>query len=107
APTYGQALTVTATMAGSGTQIPGILPPSGTVTFSVDDGTPSAPVTLTGGQATFALGTLSVGKHKVRVASYSGDANYTKSTYAATTDIVVTVGQATSSLALAANPANG
>lgn len=51
---------------------------TGTVTFSID-GTPQAPVTISGGTATLATSTLSVGSHSI-TAAYSGDTNDLSST---------------------------
>ncbi len=56
---------------------PGAGVPGGTVTFSIDNGAPSAPVKLDAtGQATFPLPTgLAAGNHII-TATYSGDTNY-------------------------------
>ncbi|SMH71877.1 Ig-like domain-containing protein [Candidatus Nitrosotalea okcheonensis] len=51
---------------------------TGTVTFSIDE-TPQAPVTISGGTATLATSTLSVGSHSI-TAAYSGDTNDLSST---------------------------
>jgi len=82
-PVYGQTITVTATVApasSTGT-------PTGSVTFSLDGGAASSPVTLANGQAAFAPGQLAVGNHTV-VAVYSGDTAFAAST---STSFTITV----------------
>ncbi|MDR3734173.1 MAG: MBG domain-containing protein [Acidobacteriaceae bacterium] len=82
-PVYGQAIIVTATVApatSTGT-------PTGSVTFSFDGGSPGAPVSLNGGQATFSPSQLAVGTHTV-VAVYSGDSSFAAST---STSFTITV----------------
>ena len=70
--TYGQDVTLTATVTGGGGT------PTGTVVFTVD-GTPGAPVALDGaGQASFATAALDAGTHSVS-AAYGGDGTYTSS----------------------------
>ena len=78
----GQSVTVTATVTGSpvGT-------PTGTVTFTVD-GTAQAPVTLSGGTASYTTSTLTVGPHTI-TAAYSGDANFAPSMSPALTQTVL------------------
>ncbi len=49
--------------------------PGGTVTLQIDNGTPSSPQTLSGGQFTFTGVQLPGGSHTV-TANYSGDANF-------------------------------
>ncbi len=68
---FGQPVTFTATVSSAaGT-------PTGTVTFTID-GTPGAPVTLSGGVATFTTAGLSAGSHTV-TAAYSGSGNFLES----------------------------
>ncbi len=68
--TYGSSTTVTVTvLPGSGGNIP-----SGTLLFSVDNGTPQT-VTLSGGAYTFTLSSLAVGNHSF-TALYEGDSNF-------------------------------
>jgi hypothetical protein len=70
--TFGQSVTFTATVTGSGG-----LTPMGTVTFSVD-GVVGSPINLTNGQASFSTAALTIGSHKI-TATYAGDANFTGS----------------------------
>ena len=74
--TFGQSVTFTATVTGSGG-----LTPMGTVTFSVD-GVAGSPINLSNGLASFSTATLAVGSHKI-IATYSGDANFAGSSNAA------------------------
>jgi len=80
--TFGQTVTFTATVTGT--------TPTGTVTFN-DGANPivgcTNPATLSGGTATCAVGTLSVGSHSIS-AVYSGDANNTGSSSAPFTQTV-------------------
>ncbi|HLH16860.1 MAG TPA: Ig-like domain repeat protein [Bryobacteraceae bacterium] len=81
APVYGQAVTVTANVAGTAAPA-GIAGPTGTVTFYVD-ATPFArtaagTASLASGAASVALNGLAVGTHTV-LAQYSGDANWAAS----------------------------
>ncbi len=80
---FGQAVTftadVTANSPGSGT-------PTGTVTFDID-GNPTTE-NLSGGQATLATSTLTVGTHDV-TATYNGDPNFNGSTSSPTLQQVV------------------
>ena len=70
---YGQSLTFTATVTGSGST------PTGTVTF-MDGATPLGPGTLDGsGQATFTTSTLGAGPHSI-TAVYGGDGSFATST---------------------------
>ena len=62
-------------------------PAGGTVTFTID-GTPGAPIALSGGTAAFSTSTLSVGDHPVS-AEYSGETYFTGSTSVAITQTVV------------------
>jgi uncharacterized repeat protein (TIGR03803 family) len=95
---FGQPVTITATVAPI---LPGAGTPTGTVTFSVD-GTAQAPVTLTAGQATLALGALAAGSHTI-TASYSGDTNFQTSTGTLTQQI--NPSSTTTALASSVNPA--
>jgi hypothetical protein len=94
---FGQAVTFTATISA-------VAPGSGTATGSVqfmDGGVNlSAPVTLTGGTATFTTASLSVGTHSIS-AVYSGDTNFTASTGSLSAQ---TVNQAASSTTITSNP---
>ncbi|HEY3322403.1 MAG TPA: Ig-like domain repeat protein [Planctomycetota bacterium] len=74
--TAGTSVTITATVSASVT-------PSGSVTFTVD-GTAQAPVTLSNGQATFTLSSLSVGDHPIS-AAYGGAHDFAASTSATLT----------------------
>jgi hypothetical protein len=67
ASVYGQAVTLTATVSPP----TGASTPSGTITFTID-GTPQAPVTLSGGQAIFTVTAFAAGSHAI-TAAYSGD----------------------------------
>ncbi|MFF1956030.1 Ig-like domain-containing protein, partial [Streptomyces sp. NPDC058220] len=93
---FGQAkiltATVTATPPGAGT-------PTGTVSY-FDGATLLGTGTLSGGVATFAVSTLSVGTHSL-TAVYNGDSNFTTSTSPVDTQ---TVGSASTSTAVSASP---
>lgn len=65
---FGQSVNFTATVA----PVSGSLIPIGTIQFLVDGIVTGNPVTLTGGQASFALTSLSVGGHSIS-ATYSGN----------------------------------
>jgi parallel beta-helix repeat protein len=73
-PTYGQTVTLTATVAAS---VNGVMP-TGTVTF-MDGSTPLGTVPLSNGMASLSLSTLAAGGHTI-TAVYSGDANVAGST---------------------------
>jgi hypothetical protein len=91
---YGEAVTFTATVNGSGAT------PTGTVTFM--DGTKRlGTATLSGGSASLAYTALAVGGHSV-TATYGGDAGFSTSASAAVTE---TVGKAATTTALTASPA--
>src|SRR5207244_805514 len=68
----GQNVTFTATVSGSS----GV--PTGSVVFTID-GTPTAPVNLNAGVATFSIDTLATGVHPV-FATYGGSTVYVGST---------------------------
>ncbi len=73
-PTYGQALTFTATImpaSGSGE--------TGTVQFEIDGTSTGSPVPLSGNTATYTTSVLAAGSHTV-VAVYSGDGKFSTST---------------------------
>ena len=94
--TFGQSVTFTATVTGSGGT------PTGTVTFK-DGTTTLGAATLNGsGQAAFSTTALTAGSHSI-TASYSGDGNYAASTSSVLTQ---TVNQSSSSTGLtsSANP---
>ncbi len=95
---FGQAVTftadVTANSPGSGT-------PTGTVTFDID-GNPTTE-NLSGGQATLATSTLTVGTHDV-TATYNGDPNFNGSTSSPTLQQVVDQADTTTALNSSVNP---
>lgn len=72
---FGQSVTFTATVSGSGT-------PTGTVTF-LDGGTAIGAGTLAGGVTTFATSTLTTGNHTI-TATYGGDGSFNGGTGALT-----------------------
>ena len=78
----GQSVTFTATVAGAGGQ-----PPTGSVQFSVDGTVAGTPVSLSGGSATYATTSLSVGPHTI-TAAYGGDGSNGASTSSALTQTV-------------------
>src|SRR6185437_6664903 len=92
---FGQSVTFTATVAGSGGS------PTGAVTFK-DGGATLGSGTLSAGTATFSTGTLSQVSHSI-TAVYDGDLVYDASTSSVLTQ---TVNQAssTTSLSSSANP---
>jgi hypothetical protein len=59
--TYGQTVTITATVA----QASGTVVPTGTVQFSVDGSTAGSAVALSGGTATYSTSALAVGTHSI------------------------------------------
>ncbi len=90
---YGQAVAFTATVSPS---VPGAGTPTGSVTFE-DDGVAlpgSSTVALSGGTASLATSALAVGSHSI-TAVYSGDASFTTSTSASTSQIVNQAGTTT------------
>jgi hypothetical protein len=95
---FGQSVTFTAMVTGSGSGTP-----TGTVTF-LDGGASIGSVTLSGGKATLTKSNLTVANHSV-TAAYSGDANFASSTSAI---FIQTVNKANSSTALVSslNPAD-
>jgi hypothetical protein len=72
---FGQPATFTATF---GSQVTGAGSPAGSAVFTLD-GTPQAPVPLTGGVASFTATGLAVGSHTVTV-TYAGNTTFTGST---------------------------
>lgn len=95
---FGQSVTFTATVTGSG------VTPTGTVTFK-DGATALGSGTLNGSdQATFSTNTLAAGAHSI-TATYTGDSNYGTSVSATLTQ---TVNQSSSAISLAssANPSS-
>ncbi|WP_338821743.1 Ig-like domain repeat protein [Bradyrhizobium septentrionale] len=92
----GQSVTFTATVTASGGT------PTGTVTFKDGATTLGAPVTLSGGIATFSTTTLTSGVHSI-TADYGGDPNFTGSTSSALTQNV-NVAPSTTTLTSPANP---
>jgi uncharacterized protein (TIGR03437 family) len=97
ASTWGQSVTLTATVAASS----GSLTPTGSVTFK--DGSATLGVaTLNGsGQAPFSTSALSAGSHTI-TAVYGGDANFTATTSSALTEMVNQASQAIAFGALSA-----
>lgn len=93
--TFGQAVTLTATVIplGAGT-------PTGTVTFTITGG-PILTGTLSGGTTSVTASGLSVGIHPV-VATYSGDTNFLSST--GTTVIAVVQASTTTSVTSTPDP---
>jgi hypothetical protein len=83
--TFGQAVTLTATVSPSG--------PTGTVQF-FDGATPLGTVALSGGTASLTTATLVAGAHSI-TATYSGDASFNGSTSAAVTQTVNKITTAT------------
>jgi hypothetical protein len=73
-PAFGQAVTFTATVSGTGG-----LTPTGSVVF-FDGANPIGTGTLSNGVATFATATLAAGPHSTITASYSGDGAFAGST---------------------------
>jgi hypothetical protein len=92
---FGQSVTFTATVSGSGGT------PTGSVIFK-DGATTLGNGTLSGGQATLATGALAVGGHSITVV-YGGDLNYSGSTSAALTQ-TVTTNSSTTAVASSINP---
>src|SRR5207249_548682 len=90
---FGQSVTFTATVSGSGPT------PTGTVTFK-DGTTALATNALTSGQATFTTATLSGGSHSM-TAVYNGDIDYNSSTSSALTQ---TVNKAASTTTVGSSP---
>jgi predicted secreted protein len=78
---FGQAVTFTATVKGSGGT------PTGTVTFKVDGITIGTVKLNSSGIATLTVSSLAVGTHSI-TATYNGDANFTPSTSAVLIQVV-------------------
>jgi hypothetical protein len=99
--TVGDSVTLTASLAPSGTAPP----PTGTVSFTVNGVTPAGcgSVTLTGLTANCTVGVLPADTYAV-AASYGGDSNYVAS---AQTIPSYVVGQATPTVSLSASPSSG
>ena len=91
--TYGQTVTITATVTGQS--------PTGTVQFTVDGSNAGSPVTLTNGTATYSTSTLSEGVHSIK-ASYSGDVDNLASTSTSVTQTVLA--STTTSISSSPNP---
>ncbi|MBI3042490.1 MAG: Ig-like domain repeat protein, partial [Betaproteobacteria bacterium] len=89
--TFGQAVTLTATLSGGVT-------PTGNVLFK-DGASPLATVALSGGQALYTTSSLAVGVHTF-TAEYSGDANHAAS---ASASVPVTVNAITYALTVTVN----
>jgi len=91
---FGQTVTFTATVSGSGGT------PTGSVTFTdLSTAQGLGTFTLTGGQATVTTSTLGVGTNVI-LAAYSGDSNFSGSSVS----LNQVVGQATTTTTLAATP---
>ncbi|MFE5161694.1 Ig-like domain repeat protein [Streptomyces sp. NPDC056697] len=81
----GQPVTDTATVSAIA---PGAGPPTGTVTFDFDDGTPTVTAQVTGGTATVSHGyPTALNSPYTVTAAYSGDADFTASTGTATQSV--------------------
>src|ERR1051326_1435897 len=93
--TYGQAVTLTASVSPSAA--------TGTVQF-LDGSTSLGTVTLSGGTASLVTSALSSGSHSI-IAAYSGDGSYVNSTSAAVSQIVKQA-PPTTAIISSANPAN-
>ena len=91
--TFGQTVTFTATVTGSGG--------TGTVQF-LEGATVLGTVTLSGGSAAFSTSALAVGAHQIK-AQYSGDGNYNGSTSATLTQNV-NKANTTTAVVSSANP---
>jgi uncharacterized protein (TIGR03437 family) len=98
----GQPVTFTATVAAVA---PGAGTPTGSVAFTVD-GTPQAPVTLSGGKATLTTAALNVAgsPHSVSV-QYYGDANFNESSSLSLSQTVAPANTVTS-VGTSPNPSN-
>ena len=99
--TTGQAVTLVATVAGTGKA------PTGTVSFRDGDATLSVRP-LSGGRASLVTSSLTAGPHSM-TAMYSGDSNFATSTSAALTQTVSDPGTTVTKTAVtsSANPAKG
>jgi hypothetical protein len=95
---FGQSVTFTATVSGSGGT------PTGSVTF-MNGGTTLGTSTLSGGSATFTTSSLPVGSDSI-TAVYGGDPNFTASTSPVLTQVVTSPsqGSTTTSLTSSQNP---
>jgi hypothetical protein len=80
----------------------GTTTPTGTVTFTVDS-TNESPVTLSGGQATYATSSLSTGTHSIS-AAYSGSSTFSASS---STTLTETINAASSVATPTFNPPGG
>jgi uncharacterized protein YjbI with pentapeptide repeats len=96
-PTFGQPLTLTASVTTTATGS-GIPSPGGSVVFS-DGGTTLGTVSLSGGTASYTSPALATGGHSFQVA-YTGDTNFTGSTVG---PVVLTVQKAASTTALSSS----
>lgn len=97
-PVFGQPFNLIASLSAAA---PGAGVPTGSVTFSIDGGAASAPVSLSPtGQAVFPISGLNAGSHSVVVA-YAGDSHFNLRTSTLTT---FTINKATASIALSAAP---
>ena len=94
---YGTAVTLTATVAASGSTMP-----TGTVTFS-DGGSNLGTVTLSGGTASLNIASFAVGTHAIS-AVYSGNTNFASTTSTPLSQLVSQASTA-ATLASSANPA--
>jgi hypothetical protein len=92
---FGQSVTLTATISPVA---PAVTAPTGLVTFVIDGQTQSPNALLSGGQATFVVGTLNAGNHSV-AAIYLGDGNYFGSDDT-TSPTTLSIGQAGSKTAV-------
>jgi hypothetical protein len=98
--TAGQPITLTATVAGQGSNKPG-----GTVTFKDGNTALGSPVTLDAtGKATLSLSTLGVGGHSI-TAVYTGDSHFAGSTSTALSEQINSAGPAGSTTTLTTSAA--
>jgi hypothetical protein len=97
----GQTVTFTALV---GAQAPGAGTPTGSVQFTVDNGTPATESLNDNGVATYSTSSLAMGTHTV-TASYAGDVNFLSGSSAALTQTVIKQAPTTTtSLSASVNP---
>jgi sugar lactone lactonase YvrE len=94
-PTYGQAITIVATVA---LVVPGTPTPTGTVTFAID-GVNQVPTPLNGATATLVLPALGGGTHTIS-ATYNGSATYAGSATTTVSSVMVAKAGTTDTLVI-------
>jgi hypothetical protein len=99
--TFGQQVTFTATVSGSGAT------PTGTVTFKDNGVAISGAVSLSSGQATFQISSLSVGSGHTITVDYSGDASYNAVNATAMTGNPQVVNKATPTVSVSSSAPTG